>query len=214
MLFAGLAVAGCSGPLSTLDPAGPSAAAIARLWWIMLAGAAAILALVLGLLALSFRHPPQRSPERLWLIGGGIVFPMTVLTALLVTGIVLGERSIPARADALEVGAEASQYRWRFAYPGTGAPPTEGVLHIPAGQPVTVAIGTADVIHSFWVPRLGGKLDAIPGHVNRLTIQADVPGTYHGQCAEYCGTGHARHNFRVIAHAPPDWRRFAAGAAQ
>ncbi|OWK28310.1 cytochrome c oxidase subunit II [Sphingomonas mucosissima] len=207
-----LTAAGCSGPMSTLDPAGPSAAAIAQLWWIMLAGAAAILALVLGLLALSFR-PPRQSSERLWLIGGGIVFPLTVLTALLVAGIVLGERSIPARTDALEVTAEASQYRWRFSYP-TGAAPTDGILHIPAGEPVTVAITTTDVIHSFWVPRLGGKMDAVPGHVNRLTIEASAPGTYLGICAEYCGTGHARHGFRVVAHAPPQWRAFNSGGAQ
>lgn len=198
--------------MSTLAPAGPAASAIAELWWIMLAGAAAIFALVLGLLALSFRRTPRRASERVWLIGGGIVFPITVLTALLIAGIILGERSIPARAGALEVAAEASQYRWRFFYPGTGAAPTDGLLHIPAGRPVTVALSTTDVIHSFWVPRLGGKMDAIPGHVNRLTIEASRPGTYFGLCAEYCGVGHSRHGFRVIAHAPAEWRGFAAGA--
>lgn len=206
--------AGCTGPLSTLDPAGPSASAIATLWWIMLAGATAILALVLGILALAFRRPPQHSSKRLWLIGGGIVFPLTVLTALLVAGIVLGERSIPARDDAIEIAAEASQYRWRFSYPETQAAPTESVLHIPAGEPVTIAITTTDVIHSFWVPRLGGKLDAMPGHVNRLTIQANTPGTYYGLCAEYCGVGHSGHGFRVIAHAPPQWQAFSSGGAR
>ncbi|EQB05513.1 hypothetical protein L288_12775 [Sphingobium quisquiliarum P25] len=210
-MFIASALSGCDAPLSALAPAGPTASAIAELWWIMLAGAAGILALVLGLLALSFRRRSRTAPERLWLIGGGIIFPITLLTALLAAAIVLGERSIPARAGAMEVEAESSQYRWRFSYPGTGALPTDETLHIPAGRPVTVALSTKDVIHSFWVPRLGGKMDAIPGHVNRLTIQASVPGTYFGLCAEYCGVGHSRHGFQVIAHAPAEWRAFAAG---
>ena len=180
----------------------------------MLAGAAAILALVLGLLALSFRRTRRVASERLWLIGGGIVFPLATLTILLVAGIALGERSVPARPGAMVVEGEASQYRWRFSYPETGASPTEGLLHIPAGRPVTVALSTKDVIHSFWVPRLGGKMDAIPGHVNRLTIQASAPGTYFGLCAEYCGVGHSRHGFRVIAHAPAEWQAIAAGGAR
>lgn len=211
-----IAATGCSGPLSTLDPAGPAADAIAILWWIMLAGSVAILLLVLGLIALAFRHGFRRSERptsaRLWLIGGGIVFPVTVLTALLVAGLVLGERTIPAAAGAsVTVTAEASRYRWRFAYPGTAATATEDVLHIPAGRPVIVEIGTRDVIHSFWVPQLGGKMDAIPGHVNRLRIETFAPGTHAGVCAEYCGVGHAGHVFRVVAHAPAQWARFARG---
>lgn len=205
------AVAGCSGHLSTLAPAGPAAQSIARLWWGMLAGSAAILLLVCVLLALSFGRPRAASAKA-WLVGGGIVFPAVVLAALLVAALVTGERLIPAASGAQGVAARAGQYRWTFAYPGTAARATAGVLHIPAGRPVTVTITTEDVIHSFWVPRLGGKMDAIPGHANRLTIMADAPGTYHGVCAEYCGTGHSGHVFRVVAHPAAGWAAFAQGA--
>ncbi len=179
----------------------------------MLAGAAAILALVLALLGLSFRPSRGQPSKRLWLIGGGIVFPSVVLSALLVAGLILGERSVRARDDAIEVMAEASQFNWRFYYPGTNAGPSDGILHIPAGRPVAVNLATRDVIHSFWVPQLGGKMDAIPGRVNRLTIEAYAPGTYLGICAEYCGIGHSRHGFQVIAHSSAEWDAIVAGEA-
>ena len=91
---------------------------------------------------------------------------------------------------------------------------TRDVLHIPAGRPVDVEITTADVIHSFWVPRLAGKLDAIPGHVNVLRIEADGPGEFKGVSAEFNGTGYLAHRFRVIAHDPAGWQRFLAGATE
>lgn len=204
---------GCAGPLSTLSPAGPAAEAIAILWWIMLAGSGLILLLVIGLMVLAFRRGGGGPVSaRLWLIGGGIIFPAVILTVLLIAGLILGERTIPgSRAHAVTVAAEADQYHWRFSYPGTQANATEGVLHIPAGRPVIVEISSSDVIHSFWVPQLGGKMDAIPGHVNRLRIEAFAPGDFAGVCAEYCGVGHAGHIFRVVAHGPSQWTRFAQG---
>jgi len=112
------------------------------------------------------------------------------------------------------VAAESSQYAWTFTHPAEaneGAFRTLGVLHIPAGWPVEVAFTTRDVIHAFWVPWLAGKLDAIPGHINVLRIEADEPGIYPGVCAEYCGIGHARHVFRVVAHDAEGWARFQRG---
>src|SRR3546814_15122643 len=81
-------------------------------------------------------------------------------------------------------------------------------LHIPVGKPVLLELEAANVIHSFWVPRLGGKMDMIPGRTNRLLIQADAPGIYKGQCAEYCGGPHALMGFVVVAHTPQDFARW------
>ena len=207
-------LAGCEGALSTLDPAGPAARSIAGLWWAMLAGSGAILALVLGLLAAPFLRPrvdavAEEARERVWIVRLGLVFPLAVLAALLGAGLLVGERLLP-RGEALAVEAEARRWAWRFSYESMPGRATEGVLHIPAGQPVDVAVTTADVIHSFWVPRLAGKLDAIPGHVNVLRIEADAPGRYEGRSAEYSGPGYAAHRFEVIAHDAAGWAAFLA----
>ena len=219
-----LALAGCEGALSTLDPAGPAAGHIAALWWLMLAGAGAILALVLGLIAAAFarRRPAggESGPgsdtgpgsERLWIVGLGLVFPMAVLAALLAYGLVVGERLLPRQdGDVVVVEAEGQRWSWSFAYPDAPGLVTENVLHIPAGRPVDVAITTADVIHSFWVPRLAGKLDAIPGHVNVLRLEADRPGRYQGASAEFSGEGYAAQTFEVIAHDAAGWAQVLAG---
>ena len=81
-------------------------------------------------------------------------------------------------------------------------------LHIPLGRPVVADMVSEDVIHSFWVPKLGGKMDMIPGRTNRLKLQADKAGIYGGQCAEFCGGAHALMGFVVVAHAPADWQRW------
>ena len=196
-----------------MHPAGPFAAAIAELWWVMLAGAVVIFAFVMVLLAASFRAGGTgRAGAGLWIWGLGLGFPMTVLAALLVWGLVLGERYlVPADDGAPMVEAEARQWVWTFRYPGTGLPETEDILFIPAGRPVDVAITSADVIHSFWVPRLAGKLDAIPGHRNVLRIEAFEPGDFAGVSAEFSGPGYAGHRFTVRALAPGDWDAFLAG---
>jgi cytochrome c oxidase subunit 2/cytochrome aa3-600 menaquinol oxidase subunit 2 len=180
----------------------------------MLAGSAAIFVLVMALLALAFRHGGSEGEgTRLWIHGFGLAFPLAVLAALLGWGLFLGERHlVPGRARVV-VEAEARQWAWTFRYPDPGRAPTEGVLVIPAGQPVDVAITSRDVIHSFWVPRLAGKLDAIPGRVNVLAIEAELPGDYGGLSAEFSGAGYAGHRFTVRAVAPADWDAFLAGAA-
>ena len=132
-----------------------------------------------------------------------------MLLGLLVYGLWAGERLLPRpSSDVTRVGAEARRWSWTFAYDDAPGRVTENVLHIPAGRPVDVAITTADVIHSFWVPRLAGKLDAIPGHVNVLRIEADAPGTYAGVSSEFSGAGYDRQVFSVVAHAPEAWQAF------
>ena len=99
-----------------------------------------------------------------------------------------------------------------FRYADAPDRATEGVLHIPAGRPVDVEITSVDVLHSFWVPRLAGKLDAVPGHVNVLRIEAASPGDYAGVSAEYNGPGYREHAFTVRALDDEDWAAFLAGA--
>lgn len=147
------------------------------------------------------------------LVGWGLVFPGVVLTALMGFAFLRGEQLLARGEDdeSALIRVHAEQWRWRFAYPG-GAQ-TIGVLHVPAGRAFTVAITSRDVIHSFWVPRLGGKMDAVPGKTNRLRLRANRPGVYYGQCSEYCGPGHAHMQFRVHAHAPADYPAALAAAA-
>ncbi|MFV0623194.1 cytochrome c oxidase subunit II [Sphingomonas sp. ac-8] len=209
-----LPAGGCAGPLSAIDPAGPHAQTVAQLWWGMLAGAAVLAGLVFVLLALAFRRREPRAPsDRLWIGWLGLAMPTVVLAMLLVTALVLGARLLPTpNPRALRIEVEASRYQWRFRYPG-GTAATRDVLHLPAGRPVDLSITARDVIHSVWVPRLAGKMDAIPGQTNVLRIVAAKPGRYRGVCAEYCGPGHAGHDFLVVVHDDAGWAR-ATGAAR
>jgi cytochrome c oxidase subunit II len=155
-----------------------------------------------------------RRIQNRWIVGGGIALPVASITVLLALGIPAGHSMLPLPPDegeALEIRVIAHQWWWEVVYPEWGISLVDE-LHIPAGSPVDVHLSSADVIHSFWVPRLGGKLDAVPGRTHVLRIQADEPGSYRGQCAEFCGTGHAHMHFMVIAHAPGDfeaWQREA-----
>jgi cytochrome c oxidase subunit 2 len=183
----------------------------------MLVGAAAIFSLVCVLLLLAFRRrgAARAASANAWILGGGLVFPVATLSVLLAYGLIVGEQLLP-RADpaALRIGAEARRWQWTFTQPGAAGPiRTRDVLHIPAGRPIDVELTTRDVIHAFWVPRLAGKMDAIPGRRNVLRIEAHRPGIYHGLCAEFCGAGHARHGFRVVALDAAGWARFQTGAA-
>lgn len=184
----------------------------------MLAGSVAILALVMGLLTAAILRRPASAdgPERsgLWLWTLGLAFPLVTLAALTVYGLQIGERLLPrAGPDVVTVTAEARQWAWSFGYADAPGLVTEDVLHIPAGRPVDVRITSRDVVHSFWVPRLAGKLDALPGHVNTLRIEAPTAGTYAGQSAEFSGAGYRDHVFTLQAHDPAAWDRFLAEGA-
>ncbi len=192
------------GPLSALDPAGPQARAMAALWWTMLAAAAALFVLVMALYLWALLRPEAaaRVPPRRWILWGGIFLPLPILLPLGAAALVLGEAVLrPAGTEPFRVTAEARQWHWLFSYPANpGAAESVDLLHIPAGRPVEVTLTSADVVHSFWIPRLGGKIDAIPGRETRIVLIADAPGSYGGQCAEYCGTGHSFMAFEVLAH--------------
>lgn len=134
-----------------------------------------------------------RRIEKRWILGGGVALPVVSITVLLAYGIPAGHSMLPlplSEGESLEIHVTAHQWHWEVVYPESGIA-LDDELHIPAGKPVDVHLRSADVIHSFWVPRLGGKLDAVPGRTNVQRLQADEPGSYRGQCAEYCGVGHA-----------------------
>jgi cytochrome c oxidase subunit II len=197
-------LAGCSGPQSALDPQGPQAEAIALLWWVMAAGAALILLAVM-LLALyaMYRGHGQRLPLRAnaFVIGGGVVFPLLVLVALLVFGSVVGGRMVtPTAEPPLRIALTGHQWWWEVRYPDAEpAIVTANELLVPVGRPVELELHSADVVHSVWVPQLAGKVDLIPGKRNFLRFSADHPGRYTGQCAEFCGLQHAHMRLVVVA---------------
>jgi cytochrome c oxidase subunit 2 len=209
-------VSGCAGPQSMLNPAGPSAQAIAAVWWWMLGGATLVLLAVVSIWLLAMwrnRQVPTlagdneaaRSGQR-WIVGGGIVLPVVVITALLVFGTSAGQHQLPlppgwpgaAGPAALRIEVTGQQWWWSLHYPDSGVR-LRNELRLPVGRPVDIQVGSRDVIHSFWVPRLSGKLDAIPGRTSVVRLQADQPGTFRGQCAEFCGLNHAHMVMTVIA---------------
>ena len=180
----------------------------------MLAGVAIILLGVVGtaLYALRESGRPRSFSTRRVLIGWGLAFPIATLLALMAFAFLRGEQLL-AREDMRDTAilAHSEQWFWTFEYPDGRQ--TSNVLHVPAGEEFTLALTSGDVIHSFWVPRLGGKMDAIPGKVNHLRLQADRPGIYRGICAEYCGIGHAHMLVEVRAHAPGEYDAALAASA-
>jgi cytochrome c oxidase subunit II len=196
----------CNAPLSTLDPAGPHAEEIHFLWIVMLWGATVIALFLFGLTAYAAlaRNRPE-APTGIMLWGGGIVIPMVTLSILLVLGVRAGG-ALVARQDVntFQVNITGHQWWWEVSYPGSDGREVYSAneVHIPAGRPVQFNIRSADVIHSFWIPRLGGKVDAMPGITNTLSVEASAPGAYRGLCAEFCGAQHARMYFDVFAHDP------------
>lgn len=211
---------GCAGVQSALAPAGVAAREIATLWWIMAAGAAIIFALVLGTAFYAVRiRPEQHGPAAgyLLILGMGIAMPVVVLSALLLYSFTLGPRLMaPAEPGALQIQVIGKQWWWEVRYhTGSGeAVVSANEIHIPAGKRVELSLESTDVIHSLWVPSLAGKMDMIPGRSNRLVLQADSPGVYRGQCAEYCGGPHALMAFYVIAEEPAEFEAWLARERQ
>jgi cytochrome c oxidase subunit II len=211
------ALAGCRGPLSTLDPAGPAAQSAAGLWW----GLSGFFTLVfVGLIALwwqAMRRDPgeisQEQARRLqnrWILAGGLALPLGSMALILALGIPAGRKMLPlppAGGEAMVIEVKAHQWGWRVTYPDQDIELTDE-LHIPTDTPIDIHLTTADVIHSFWVPRLAGKLDTIPGRTNVLRLEASRPGEYRGQCAEFCGINHAHMSFTVTAHPPEEYEKW------
>lgn len=205
---AGLFATGCGGGPSILDPRGEVAERIATLGWIHLVVVTAVFVVVLLLLLVPVLRSvarPQAAGHhpvdaRVWIVGGAAASTI-ILAFLFISSLpTLSALSPPADAE-LVVEVVGHRWWWEVRYPAPGAT-TANEVHIPAGRQVLVRLTTADVIHSFWAPQLGGKLDLIPGNTNVMRLHADRPGTYRGACAEYCGLQHAHMRFLVVALSP------------
>jgi cytochrome c oxidase subunit 2 len=189
---------------SALVTAGPNAGGIGILTWTMFAGAAIILLLVIGFTAHAILGGGRRGwmTSRYFVVAFGIAMPIVVLTSLLVYGLTLTAQSATRGDPALRIEVIGERWWWRVHYldaQGERKLVTANEIRIPADERVEFILKTNDVIHSFWVPSLAGKLDMIPGHINRYQFSAERPGIYRGQCAEYCGAQHALMAFYVIA---------------
>ncbi|HEX2853656.1 MAG TPA: cytochrome c oxidase subunit II [Opitutaceae bacterium] len=214
------------GHQSTLVTEGPVAHSQAQLFYVTCWVTAVIFVLVGSVLAYAtfkFRaktdadehaEPPAQSHGNPLVEIGLIAVSVIALVIIAIPTLhaIIFTHDVPAerKADAYTINATGVQWWFRFEYPaeqisGAGSLVTSNELVIPAGRPVRINIRTLDVIHSFWVPKLGGKVDMIPNRANFLWLEAEKPGYFWGQCAEYCGDSHAVMRFRVIALGPKDF---------
>lgn len=212
-----------------LSPAGPQAAHIRDLWHLTLAVCTLVFAAVLAaLLVVLWRTPradagtaadlaPAPRRERGARRGVAVALAASVLLLLfLIVASVLTDRALAQLSlrDAVRIEVTANQWWWEARYDDDDPSrifTTANELHIPVGRPVLFTLKSNDVIHSLWVPNLAGKKDLIPGRTATLQLQADTPGLYRGQCAEFCGFQHAFMAFTVQAHAPAEYEAWAEG---
>jgi cytochrome c oxidase subunit 2 len=140
-------------------------------------------------------------------IGWTVAFALVLLVIGIPTVRVIFKTQEAPAATALRVDVAGKQWWWEFKYPSLGIT-TANELHLPVGETIAFHLHAPDVIHSFWIPHLGGKRDVVPHRVNRLVMTPDTPGEYPGQCAEYCGLSHANMRFRVIVHEKGEWEKW------
>ena len=235
-----IALSGCDLPLA-LDPRGPAAAEIARIWWILLWTAVAVSVIVFVLLAVAIVRArasarardrvegplgdgedaagPDAGDERrerrttaFVLIGGGVI-PAVILigaTILTLSGLAVFDQT--PGDERLTITVRGHMFWWEVEYPDHGVV-TANEIHVPVGQRVRVELESADVIHSFWVPQLHGKLEMIPGKTNVIIMEADEAGTYFGKCAEFCGQQHANMEMLFIAQPEDEFEAWLANQA-
>lgn len=225
VLMTVLMLVGCAGDRSILDPAGQAARDVVLIWWIMLTFATVVFIGVIALWLYAFKRKhhertasQERKIARRWIIGGGILLPVCSVSALLMFGVPAGKRMLPLPLseppEVIEVIGH--QWWWEVRYPGAegGEVVTSNQLIMPAGEPVDFHVTSADVIHAFWMPRLGGKIDMLPGRVNVIRLEADEPGVFDAQCAEFCGAQHAHMHLYVEAVERDEYEAWLADRQQ
>lgn len=227
-----LALAGCSSVESTFDAHGPAARSISHLEWFMTILFLVVTLIMWVLIAFAFyrrrgslaeHEPIEAGGGQMWIAIGGIAIPLIVLTVLFVLGLGLlrdfpihgmhGMAHHTAMQQSMkpEILVVGHQWWWEIHYLNDDPSlqfTTANELHLPSGRPVNIEVKTDDVMHSFWIPALHGKVDLIPGYTNYIRLEASQPGNYTGQCAEFCGAEHARMRLLAVVQEPDvyqDW---------
>jgi cytochrome c oxidase subunit II len=211
-------LSGCAGHLSTLTPAGTGAEQTLKLFWVMIAVAFLVWSFVIAAAIYAARRPPQpdsvRSGHRL-IVFGGILLPLVLIGPLLYFGF-KQTNELLAPGHGLVIHVTGERWWWRVRYESASGVEvvTANEIRIPQGQRVEFRLDSSDVIHSFWIPSLGGKIDMIPGRVNRLVLEASREGRFRGACAEFCGLSHTLMEFDVLVMAGPAFDEWLANAAR
>jgi cytochrome c oxidase subunit 2 len=208
------------GNIPVFHPFAPETASISHLFILVLIVCGVILGIVVAMIArglLFFRYQPgssdpvphfgNRKLEITWTVGPILI--VVCLFTLTVRGMHESDPTANRQPDLIVIG---HQWWWEVCYPQTGAV-TANEIHLPVGRPWLVFLESADVIHDFWVPALARKIQTIPGLTNHIWLEADAPGTYEGECAEYCGAQHSWMRFCVIAESPASYHAWLAAQA-
>lgn len=199
------------------DPSSPNSRSIATLTWVASIGIAVMVLIVWGIIVYLIarrergtlaEHMPHTTKSGMgWIYVWGLAVPGVLFAAALIASIVMmyaasEHQHAHRKPDIIVTG---HQWWWEVRYSGAETFTTANEIHIPVGRPVIVGLRSADVIHSFWVPKLQGKVDVMPARENTILLEADVPGRYDGQCAEFCGEEHAMMRIVVIAQNETDY---------
>jgi cytochrome c oxidase subunit 2 len=208
-----------------MRPASEPAAQLANLGWLLtiiaviVCAIIAVLVLIPGLRgwrATRAREitPVHRGDGERWIVIGGIVVPLVILLGVfVVTAATLSRTSHPPTRARFMIEVTGHQWWWEVRYPSLDPQQTfvtANEIHIPVGEPITLRVASNDVVHSFWVPRLQGKIDLIPGQTNTFWLRADSAGVFGGQCAEYCGMQHAHMAMQVVAQPRAQFESWVA----
>ncbi len=220
----------CGGIHNALNPTGPQAQNLSRLWWLFFIVCSVVFVIVMIAVLLSLKNrtgdsqsaavpeiepPPEQERKRRNVVISSVTVTVIILFVFLIASYSAGRSMTTGieHKNGLTVEITGHQWWWEVRYPDADASnifTTANEIHIPVGVPVVFSLKGGDVIHSFWVPNLAGKKDLIPGKINTMWLQADKPGVYRGQCAEYCGLQHARMALWVVAESQEQfnaWRQ-------
>ncbi|PZR52955.1 cytochrome c oxidase subunit II [Xylanimonas oleitrophica] len=208
-------LAACSGadrPMSMFSPSGADASRVDSHWQMLLLLGSVVWLVVMGftLGAVLRRRRAHREDEprgrgHVVVAVGGALVPALIITWVMADSVLVMRDTGGQGEDAGTVVEVAGhQFWWEVRYPEDGVV-TANEIHVPVGEVVRLEMTASDVIHSLWVPQLSGKVDLNPGRTTVMTINAQEPGTYWGQCAEYCGLQHAWMRFVVVAHEPEEF---------
>jgi cytochrome c oxidase subunit 2 len=219
---AGVAAAG-NGGFAPVEPASPNAHHTVTAYWVIVGFTAAIFFLVEGLLVVfiwkyrsrgrprTVEGPQVHGHTRIEVIWTVIPVVILAVIAAVVFALLPKIADAPASNNTIPVTVEGHQFYWQFDYPGGAR--SINTLYVPVGAVVDLKVIATDVIHSWWIPALGGKIQAIPGHPNHTWFMAEKAGTYEGQCAELCGVYHAAMTGRVVAESQADYDAYVGSQA-